>query len=142
MTMTMTTTSINRRLNRAQVRQLIADQLRDTPTWANNRIAQALGVDAKTVAAERRRLEATGEIHKLTNLVGADGRTRSGKRPATSKIPKLSAGGAPTLTTPAEARVDRPDGKPSWPPRDLEGKLMDIGEQVFGLRYPQRRYPR
>jgi ParB-like chromosome segregation protein Spo0J len=38
-----------RHLSRQQVRQLIADQSRDTPDWADRRISRELGVDHKTV---------------------------------------------------------------------------------------------
>ena len=41
--------ALRRHLTRKQVRQLVADQLRDTPRWANNRIGRELGVDSKTV---------------------------------------------------------------------------------------------
>ena len=67
---------LRRHLSRAQVRHLIAEQLKDTPSWANNRIGQVLGVDSKTVQAVRRKLERTSEIPKLDKLVGADGKTR------------------------------------------------------------------
>ena len=75
---------LRRHLNRKQVRVLIAEQLKDTPTWANNRIAQVLGTDSKTVKAVREGLERTSEIPKLDKLVGADGKTRpvKQKRPA------------------------------------------------------------
>ncbi len=67
---------LRRHLSRKQVRELIAEQLKDTPTWANNRVAQVLGVDSKTVKAIRERLERTSEIPKLDKLVGADGKAR------------------------------------------------------------------
>jgi len=38
-------------LTREQIRQLIAKQLKDTPNWADNRIAGEFGVDGKTVGA-------------------------------------------------------------------------------------------
>ena len=68
--------ALRRHLTRAQVRQLIADQLRDTPQWANNRIGWELGVDSKTVAGVRKRLEATSEIPKFDRLIGSDGKER------------------------------------------------------------------
>jgi ParB-like chromosome segregation protein Spo0J len=68
--------ALRRHLSRDQVRALIADQLRETPTWSNNRIAGGLGVDDKTVAAVRAGLEATSEVPKLKKLVGADGKER------------------------------------------------------------------
>ena len=74
---------LRRHLSRKQVRELIAEQLKDTPTWANNRIGQVLGADSKTVKAVRERLERTSEIPKLDRLVGADGKAR----PITQKRP-------------------------------------------------------
>ncbi len=71
---------LRRHLGRKQVRELIAEQLKDTPTWANNRVAQVLGVDSKTVKAIRERLERTSEIPKLDKLVGADGKARPVKQ--------------------------------------------------------------
>jgi hypothetical protein len=77
--------ALRRHLTRAQVRQLVADQLRDTPEWANSRIGSALGVDSKTVASIRAGLEATSEIPKLDRLIGADGKSR----PATQARPPV-----------------------------------------------------
>ena len=75
---------LRRHLNRKQVREIIAEQLKDTPAWANNRIAQVLGTDSKTVKVIRERLERTSEIPKLDKLIGADGKARpvKQKRPA------------------------------------------------------------
>ena len=58
---------LRRHLTRAQVRELIAEQLKDTPSWANNRIGQVLGADSKTVASVRERLERTwtAELQRL-----------------------------------------------------------------------------
>jgi ParB-like chromosome segregation protein Spo0J len=67
---------LRRHLTREQIRRLIAEQLKDTPEWANNRIAEELGVDGKTVGAVRDDLEATSEIPKLDRLVGKDGKAR------------------------------------------------------------------
>ena len=73
--------ALRRHLTREQIRHLIADQLRDTPDWANSRIARELGVTDKTVATVRRDLEATSEIPKLDRLIGADGRQRPTTQP-------------------------------------------------------------
>ena len=75
---------LRRHLSRKQVRDLIAEQLKDTPSWANNRIGQVLGADSKTVKTVRERLERTSEFPKLDRLVGADGKARpvKQKRPA------------------------------------------------------------
>ena len=71
---------LRRHLNQEQMREIIAGQLRDTPNWANNRIAQELGVDSKTVAAIREKLEATSEIPKFDRLIGTDGKERPVKQ--------------------------------------------------------------
>ena len=79
---------LRRHLTRAQVRELIAEQLKDTPSWANNRIGQVLGADSKTVASVRERLERTSEIPKLDKLIGADGKARPVKQ---KRPPAISA---------------------------------------------------
>jgi ParB-like chromosome segregation protein Spo0J len=78
--------ALRRHLSRDEVRQLIAEQVKETPTWSNARLAAGLGVDDKTVAAVREHLEATSEIPRLEKLTGADGKTRPrklAKRPLT-----------------------------------------------------------
>jgi ParB-like chromosome segregation protein Spo0J len=71
---------LRRHLSREQVRQLIADQLRDTPEWADRRIGRELSVDHKTVGAVRADLGSTGEIPQLEKTVGADGKGRPAKQ--------------------------------------------------------------
>ena len=56
---------LRRHLTREQVRQLIGDQLRDTPEWADRRIGRELGVDHKTVGSVRADLGSIGEIPQL-----------------------------------------------------------------------------
>jgi ParB-like chromosome segregation protein Spo0J len=63
-----------RHLDRAQKGQAIAAKLRETPEWADNRIAQLLGVDNKTVRAVRELLERQGQIPKPDMLIGKDGK--------------------------------------------------------------------
>jgi ParB-like nuclease domain len=72
--------ALRRHLSRDQVRQLIADQLKDTPEWANRRIGRELGVDHKTVGAVRGGLGSTGEIPQLEKTVGDDGKARKQSR--------------------------------------------------------------
>ncbi len=71
---------LRRHLNQEQMREILSGQLKDTPNWANNRIAQELGVDSKTVATVREKLEATSEIPKFDRLIGADGKARPVKQ--------------------------------------------------------------
>ena len=78
---------LRRHLTREQIRQLIAEQLQDSPDWADRRIAEELGVDHKTVGAVRDDLETTGEIPQLDRMVGKDGKARRKRK---AKPPSLS----------------------------------------------------
>jgi ParB-like chromosome segregation protein Spo0J len=69
--------NFNRRhLSTAQKQKVIEAQLKDDPNASNRAIAAKLGVDHKTVAGARTRLEVTGEIPQLQRTLGADGRER------------------------------------------------------------------
>ncbi len=65
-----------RHLNQEQRRDLIAAELRETPSTSDRAIASGLGVDHKTVGAVRDKLESTGEIPQLEQREGRDNRTR------------------------------------------------------------------
>jgi len=71
-----------RQMNRQQRRQLVADQLHETPAWSNRRLAKALGVDHHTVASVRSEVHATGEITQFERTTGLDGKTRPASRTA------------------------------------------------------------
>jgi len=69
--------NLNRRhLTQEQKRQLIRDQLKETPYFSDSVIASMVGVTDKTVRREREEAEATSEIPRLDRLVGADGKVR------------------------------------------------------------------
>lgn len=68
-----------RQLNRDQKREIIADQLRETPNRSARWIGKMLGVDGKTVTSVRLDLGATAEIPQLDRTVGADGKERPAK---------------------------------------------------------------
>ena len=63
-----------RHLNQAQKHAAIERKLKESPEWADNRIAKLLGVDGKTVRFARVQLEGRKEIAKLTKLIGSDGK--------------------------------------------------------------------
>ena len=65
-----------RHFSQAQRRQIIADQLQETPQRSNNWIGKQLGVHHATVASVRTQLEATCQIDKLSRTLGADGKYR------------------------------------------------------------------
>lgn len=96
-----------RQLNQKQKRQVIRDQLRDTPKLSNREIARRLGVGHKLVGRQRKELEATGAIPQLDTRTGADGK----QRPATK----------PTRTVPAESETEA---------REAAGVLRgDVGDE-------------
>ena len=68
-----------RHLTQEQKRGLIREQLRATPEQSDRQIAQALGVDHKTVNSQRKELETGGEIPQLEITTGTDGKTYTRK---------------------------------------------------------------
>ena len=79
-----------RQLNREQKQELIREQLRETPEKSDRQIGRELGVDNKTVAAQRIHLEAGEEIPHLGTTTGADGKEyprQVDRKPVTIFIP-------------------------------------------------------
>jgi hypothetical protein len=70
-----------RQLTREQWRQLIADQLRDTPERSNRQIAEDLHVDHKTVGSVRQEQERRGEIPHVSTRTDSKGRQQPARRP-------------------------------------------------------------
>jgi DNA methylase len=69
-----------RHLTQEQKRQLVADQLAETPDRSNRWIGKQMGVHHGTVAAVRSEMVATGQISQLAQTVGEDGKARSAIR--------------------------------------------------------------
>ena len=65
-----------RHLTQEQKRQLVADQLHETPERSNRSLGKLLGVHHATVAAVRAEMVATGQIIQLERTVGEDGKAR------------------------------------------------------------------
>lgn len=65
-----------RHLSNFQKRQLVADQLKETPERSDRWVAKMLGVDHKTVGSVRADLGSSGELPRMAATVGQDGRTR------------------------------------------------------------------
>jgi ParB-like chromosome segregation protein Spo0J len=63
-----------RHLNQAQKQEAIRKKLKESPEWADNRIAQLLGVDHKTVRVHRVMLEGIKGIPKVQKVIGTDGK--------------------------------------------------------------------
>ncbi len=63
-----------RHLTQETRRELIRQQLKETPEKSDRQIADNLGVNHSTVGTQRKELEAVGEISHLKESVGADGK--------------------------------------------------------------------
>jgi ParB-like chromosome segregation protein Spo0J len=71
-----------RHLTRAQMRELVAWALKQTPGDSDRSVARRTGADNKTVAGVRRRLEAGEEIPQLAARNGHDGKKYPAAKPA------------------------------------------------------------
>jgi DNA modification methylase len=69
-----------RQLTSKQKRQLIADQLKETPDRTNRWMAKQLGVHHGTVASVRAELEGSGQIIHCGQRIGSDGRIQPIKK--------------------------------------------------------------
>jgi hypothetical protein len=69
-----------RQLTQEQKRQLVADQLRETPGRSNRWVGKQLGVHHATVASVRAEMEGTGQIDQLKWTVGNDGKARPARK--------------------------------------------------------------
>ena len=67
-----------RHLDREQKRQVIADQLLETPERSSRWIAKMLGVSDKTVGSVREQLRSGAEFPHLSTVVGHDGKSYPG----------------------------------------------------------------
>ncbi len=69
------TSNLNRRhLSRKQKREIVAQELKRSPSITDNWLAELTGVDHKTVGALRRRLVANREIPNLTRFKARNGK--------------------------------------------------------------------
>ena len=67
---------LRRHLTQDQKRELIRDQVKETPADSDRKIGRALGVDGKTVAAVRQEMESSAEIPQIdTRVVERNGQT-------------------------------------------------------------------
>jgi site-specific DNA-methyltransferase (adenine-specific) len=145
-----------RHLTRAQVRALVARLLRADPEQSDRAVAAAAGTTDKTVAAERRRLEAGAEIPHPATTRGRDGKVqarRAGRaaRPTPATPPK--AGKAAAAETPPEGRpptrreaAANPMTAPAAPCLRLSwtasvGQLRTFAEGLAGQAPRLRRVP-
>ena len=87
-----------RQLNSEQKREIIADQLRETPEWTDRRTAKMLGVTHPTVASVRAELESSGKIFHCPAREGSDGRWQPASKLGSSTF--VFNGGTPANPRP------------------------------------------
>jgi len=101
-----------------QRRQLIADQLHETPDRSNRLLAKQLGVHHATVAAVRSSLEGTGQIIQFERTVGADGKSRpASKTPAPASHDSIGEADDPGHSPGSGGRPAEPDRKIKYDPK-------------------------
>jgi hypothetical protein len=116
-----------RHLTLEQKRDLIGRALVRTPAVSDRKLAQAIKVDHKTVAAVRRNKESSGEIPQLKKRMGKDGRVR-----ATKAEPIL-----PRATAKASGHQPVPRSNPQPQPAEPVGPAsFEIKKAVEALLVP------
>jgi ParB-like chromosome segregation protein Spo0J len=113
-----------RHLSQEQRRDLIAEQLKETPEQSNRRLAAVLGVSHVTVGAVRSTLEAGGQIDHVEQHEGADGKEYPARRPvsviATTQREQDRATRLIAQVAKAEPDVIAAvEERTAWTPRDL-----------------------
>lgn len=97
-----------RHLNQEQKRELIADQLKDTPSISNRAIASRLGVSHPTVANVRQELEDNGDVERFTTSTDTLGRNQPARKPIrTSFIDDTPEGQKEAFARSKELRHER-----------------------------------
>lgn len=127
-----------RHLDRAQRRELIAQQLRDTPQTSDRQIAEALGVSPTTVGTVRAEMEDTGEVSKLDTSMGADGKEypREVERPTAYRYIDDSAEGRKAVKE--SAKVIRAE-ETQQRREERIGRIATMANPTPSL--PTQRYP-
>lgn len=82
-----------RHLSAQQKRDIIEEQLRETPSLSSRAIAARMGVSHNTVKAVRTRLEEGGQIDHQNEVIGRDGK----RQPATKPIRTMFLPDAPNV---------------------------------------------
>jgi ParB-like chromosome segregation protein Spo0J len=122
-----------RHLKRAQKHEAIERKLKESPEWADNRIAKLLGVDGKTVRLARVMLEGRKEIAKLEKLVGADGKEYPRELEKKFKDIGLKPRAAKGLAQAATTR-ERAEGPLRWAGVEAGEEPTEPREQLKGER--------
>jgi hypothetical protein len=116
-----------RQLTTPEKRQIISDQLAETPERSNRWIGRMLGVDGKTVGSVRAELESGAEIPHLDETVGQDGKRYPSYWP---RMPDPSKDSNQNYQTPPCAARPLVDLVPKkwtvWEPASGHGNLVSM----------------
>jgi hypothetical protein len=119
-----------RHLNQAQKRAAVAAKLKESPDWADNRIAHLLGVDHKTVRSVRNSLERSAELPKHEMLQGADKKYYPRERPGETKLQKFRRALAEGVERRNEKQVaDQPKDLEDEMKADRGAVMKELGER-------------
>lgn len=126
-----------RQLNTTQKREIISQQLRETPQHSNRVIGKMLGVHNCTVASVRADLESTAQISQLTRTVGADGKSRPAKRQSES-VPQSPNDGKARLAATTLLHGDCRDLLKTIRSGSVDAVITDpIYPEVYRKGYPK-----
>jgi ParB-like chromosome segregation protein Spo0J len=78
-----------RHLSPEQKREMLAAKIKESTEWTDNRIAELMAVDDKTVRRVRKALETRKDIPVLEYLEGKDGKRYPRERPRETKFQRL-----------------------------------------------------
>lgn len=121
-----------RHLNREQKRELVADQLRDTPEKSDRQVAAGLGVSPTTVGSVRKEVEPTVQDGQLKKRVGKDGKARSQPKPKKVKyVDNTPAGKAGAKDRAKELRDEESAAKKAAND-DVAAQPVALPEGKFG----------
>lgn len=123
---------LRRHLNQEQKREVIGDQLRETPGRSDRRIAELLGVDGKTVASLRRELERRAEIPHVSTIRDTKGRQQPRRR---QRVPRDVSAMRALATTPAGTRRPKISDVPAQAPRRGPSALLDTLAAEWAQRF-------
>lgn len=117
-----------RQLNQEQRRELIREQLKETPEKSDRQIAAGLGVSDKTVGTQRKEMESTAEIPQLGTSLGADGKKRPRKTNKKKSKPKKAPVSVFNPTKKEEAAMQDPEVVERM--AESGGKASSIAKQM------------
>jgi ParB-like nuclease domain len=123
-----------RHLSSEQKREAIRRKLKESPEWADNRIAHLLGVDSKTVRSVRTSLEIREELPRVELLEGKDGKHYPRSRSGEPSHLNSSSGHHDDV----EIQMIKAAGK-AYTPQDISRLVTELQETKRRLREAEKK---